>query len=106
MPKTELPIAQSPTARLVRGSLLGALFLVALLCLPQCKNDNKSSGSNPSKDPGPLKVSNPPKDPNPACSPLVASGFNEGDGATASTPFLICSYEQLKLISDDLSCAL
>ena len=66
------------------------LLCAASLSLPHCKNDNKSSGSNSSESP------------NPACSPLVASGFNKGDG-TADSPFLICSRSQLEAISAGLT---
>ena len=86
------------TVRLGRSSLLGVLFLAALLCLPHCKNDNKSSGSNGSESPGPA----PAPAPAPAPCPTEDSGFNGGDGA-ADSPFLICSRSQLEKISMGLT---
>ena len=83
------------------GAFLSVSLLTALVCLPQCKNDNKSSssnsGENPPIPPTPLKA------PNPACSleADAATGFNKGDGMKGS-PFLICTYEQLDMIRADL----
>ena len=78
-------------------SFLSVSLLATLLCLPQCKNDNKSPNSNSGESP------NPPKVPSPVCSlPAEDSGFNKGDG-TADSPYLICTYQQLNLISADLT---
>ena len=80
----------------------GSLFTAALLCtalllFAQCANvkgiftDNDSSAT-------------PDKEPDPACTDAPqSSGFNDGDGASEDTPYLICTYAQLGMMGDDLS---
>ena len=74
-------------------SLFPILALIALLCLPQCSGARVGSGGGENPDDGPA--------PNSACaSAAEASGFNGGDGTSASSPFLICAYAQLALMDD------
>ena len=75
-------------------------LLTTLLCFTHCKNDNKSSISKGSEPPSPGPGPGP--SPDPTCS-TEAGDFNGGDGTTADCPFLIHTYEQLKLISADLT---
>ena len=83
------------------GSLFTASLLSALL-FAQCANvkgiftDSDSSAAP--DDTTPAKES----DPRCANAPQ-SSGFNDGDGMTEDSPFLICAYAQLGMMGDDLS---
>ena len=79
------------------GSLFTASLLCAALLFAQCANvkgiftDSDSSAT-------------PDKEPDPACADAPqSSGFNDGDGASEDTPYLICTYAQLGIMGDDLS---
>ena len=73
-----------------KASLLGLLF-VAALSLGHCSGNGGGGGGS----------SGPPPDPSCSDAPQ-ASGFNGGDGSE-SAPFLICTYEQLGKMRDELS---
>ena len=84
------------------GGFLTASLLCAALLFPYCANvkgiftDSDSSAAP--DDTTPAKES----DPRCANAPQ-SSGFNDGDGMTEDSPFLICTYAQLGMMRDDLS---
>ena len=100
------------------------LLLMGLLTLPHC-GDNGDSSSNgggnspspdpppsPSPDPSPIPGPPPSPDPSPIPNPSpsalcsadadAGTGFNGGDGSEGD-PYIICTYEQLAMIEDDLA---
>ena len=70
--------------------------LAAILLLSQCANvkgiftDDNSTAPTKAPDPSCLDAAQP-------------SGFNDGDGASEDTPYLICTYAQLGMMSSSLS---
>ena len=75
-----------------------SLFTAALLCtallFPQCANVKGIFTEDRSSGPAP----------DPACTDAPqSSGFNDGDGASEDTPYLICTYAQLGMMSSSLS---
>ena len=82
--------------RSLRGPCLSILLLTAILSLAHCSSDDNGGGGGSGTTPA--------KEPDPICA-LAAepSGFNGGDGMSEDSPFLICTYAQLGMMSDDLS---
>ena len=77
-------------------SLFTASLLSAALFFAQCANvkgiftDDNSTAPTKAPDPSCLDAAQP-------------SGFNDGDGASEDTPYLICTQEQLEKINDDIT---
>ena len=77
-----------------RGGSLFTIALFSALLFAQCANVKGIFTEDRSSGPAP--------DPSCADAPQ-SSGFNEGDGASEDTPYLICTYAQLGMMGDDLS---
>ena len=83
------PQQEWPSSGRSRHLILLTLALTAILCLPYCSSDDNGGGGPPSKPP------------DPRCAETPAGDFQDGEG-TEESPYLICTYEQLKNISSGL----
>ena len=93
----------SAIARLCKACLFALLFTLTL-GLAHCSSSGGGGGGNGDN---PTDTENPPtdlpKEPDPRCANAPqSSGFNDGDGMTENTPFLICTYAQLGMMSANL----
>ena len=89
-----------------KGNLvLLPLLLMGLLTLPAHCGDNGDSSSNGggnSPSPGPPPIPDPPASALCSADADAGTGFNGGDGSEGD-PYIICTYEQLAMIEDDLA---